>query len=255
VSQLMYLFNSVNPTDRRSMVSDDYSQSHISVNVYSAGSSQYQAFFDEVNHEITQIFGDVQSDFPNLEVTLTGTVPLAMRTQAIIAHSQYDGFLLALGVISIIIFLTLGSVQAGLISLIPNIIPALFTYGLMGLLDIPLDTDTLLLAPVMIGLAVDDTIHFMSHYRITLIKTKDMAQSLKHTITEVGPSILFTGMVLGLGFSIQGFSDYLGTAKMGIFGGLAIFVGILCELFLLPALLVVFKPKFGLKNVQTTISL
>lgn len=255
VSQLLYLFNSVNPTDRRSIVSDDYSQSHISVNVYSAGSSQYQAFFDEVNREIEQVFGDIKTEFPQLEVTLTGTVPLAMRTQAIIAHSQYDGFLLALGVISVIIFLTLGSVQAGLLSLIPNVIPALFTYGLMGLLGIPLDTDTLLLAPVIIGLAVDDTIHFMTHYRLALIKTRHMAEALQETITEVGPSILFTGMVLGLGFSIQGFSDYLGTAKMGIFGGLAIFVGILCELFLLPALLVAFKPKFGLKNVETTVNL
>ncbi|WP_426991137.1 efflux RND transporter permease subunit [Methylomonas sp. CM2] len=255
VAQLLYLFNSVNPADRRGIVSDDYSQSHISVNVYSAGSSQYQAFFDEVNREIEQVFGDVKNEFPDLEVTLTGTVPLAMRTQAIIAHSQYDGFLLALGVISVIIFLTLGSVQAGLLSLIPNVIPALFTYGLMGLLDIPLDTDTLLLAPVIIGLAVDDTIHFMTHYRQTLIKTRHMAEALRETIEEVGPSILFTGMVLGLGFSIQGFSDYLGTAKMGIFGGLAIFVGILCELFLLPALLVAFKPKFGLKQVDTTVNL
>ncbi|MEQ1638225.1 MAG: MMPL family transporter [Methylococcales bacterium] len=251
ITQLLYLFNSVNPTDRRSIVSDDYSQSHISVNVYSAGSSQYQAFFDEVNTEINQVFADIKTDFPNLEVTLTGTVPLAMRTQAIIAHSQYGSFLIALGVISVIIFLTLSSVQAGLLSLIPNIIPALFTYGLMGLLNIPLDTDTLLLAPVIIGLAVDDTIHFMSHYRISLLKTRNMAQSLKSTLTEVGPSVMFTGMVLGMGFLIQGFSAYLGTAKMGIFGGLAIFVGILCELFLLPALLVVFKPKFGLKDVKT----
>ncbi|NOT85520.1 MAG: MMPL family transporter [Methylococcaceae bacterium] len=252
VTQLLYLFNSVNPTDRRSMVSDDYSQSHISVNVYSAGSSQYQAFFEEVNAEINQVFADIKTDFPNLEVTLTGTVPLAMRTQAIIAHSQYGSFLVALGVISLIIFLTLSSVQAGLLSLIPNIIPALFTYGLMGLLNIPLDTDTLLLAPVIIGLAVDDTIHFMSHYRISLLKTRDMAQSLKSTITEIGPSVMFTGMVLGMGFFIQGFSNYLGTAKMGIFGGLAIFIGILCELLLLPALLVLFKPKFGLKDVKTT---
>ncbi len=251
ITQLLYLFNSVNPADRRSMVSDDYSQSHISINVYSAGSSQYQAFFDEVNLEIAQVFSGVKTEFPQLEVTLTGTVPLAMRTQAIIAHSQYDSFLLALGVISVIIFVTLSSVQAGLLSLIPNIIPALFTYGLMGLLDIPLDTDTLLLAPVIIGLAVDDTIHFMTHYRVSLFETRNMAQSLKNTITEVGPSVLFTGMVLGMGFSIQGFSAYLGTAKMGIFGGLAIFVGILCELFLLPALLMVFKPKFGLNHVKS----
>jgi predicted RND superfamily exporter protein len=251
VSQLLYLFNSVNPADRRSIVSDDYSKTHISVNVYSAGSQQYQAFFTEVNQQLDKEFADTKARYPNLKVTLTGTVPLAMRTQAIIANSQYDSFLMALAVISVIIFLTLGSIQAGLLSLIPNIIPALFTYGLMGLLDIPLDTDTLLLAPVIIGLAVDDTIHFMTHYRLSLMKTRDMAESLKHTIIDVGPSVLFTGMIVGLGFSVQIFSDYLGTAKMGLFGGLAIFVGILCELLLLPALLLFFKPKFGLKEVRS----
>lgn len=249
ISQLLYLFNSANPADRRSVVSDDYSKTHISVNVYSAGSEQYQTFFAEVNQLLDQAFADAKQAYPKLQVTLTGTVPLAMRTQAIIAHSQYDSFLLALAVISVIIFLTLGSIQAGLISLIPNVIPALFTYGLMGLLDIPLDTDTLLLAPVIIGLAVDDTIHFMTHYRVSLMKTRDMASSLKHTIIEVGPSVLFTGMILGLGFSVQLFSEYLGTAKMGIFGGLAIFVGIVCELLLLPSLLLLFKPRFGLKDV------
>lgn len=248
VSQLMYLFNSANPEERRSLVSDDFSRSHITINAYNAGSYQYQLFFDELGAEIDTVFRPLQAQFPELEVTVTGSVPLMMRAMDEIAQSQYSSFLLALGVISIIMILTLGSVQAGLISIVPNLIPALFAFGLMGLLNIPLDTDTLLIAPVIIGIAVDDTIHFMTHYRVELVRTRNMQQALDSTVSDVGRAVLFTTMILGLGFAILGFSEYLGMAKIGIFGALAIFVALLCDLLLLPALLMKLKPRFGLKG-------
>jgi len=248
VSQLMYLFNSANPEERRSLVSDDFSRSHITINAYNAGSYQYQLFFDELGEEIDTVFAPLQARFPDLEVTVTGSVPLMMRAMDEIAQSQYSSFLLALGVISVIMIVTLGSVQAGLISIVPNLIPALLAFGLMGLLDIPLDTDTLLIAPVIIGIAVDDTIHFMTHYRVELVRTRNMQQALDSTVHDVGRAVLFTTMILGLGFAILGFSEYLGMAKIGIFGALAIFVALLCDLLLLPAILMKFKPRFGLKG-------
>lgn len=248
VSQLMYLFNSSNPEERRSLVSDDFSRSHITINAYNAGSYQYQQFFVELAEEIATVFAPIQDQFPDMEVTVTGSVPLMMRTMDEIAQSQYSSFLLALGVISVIMIVTLGSVQAGLISIVPNLIPALLTFGLMGLLDIPLDTDTLLIAPVIIGIAVDDTIHFMTHYRVALIRSRDMQEALNSTVRDVGRAVLFTTMILGLGFAMLGFSDYLAMAKIGMFGGLAILVALLCDLLLLPAILMLFKPRFGLKG-------
>jgi predicted RND superfamily exporter protein len=151
--------------------------------------------------------------------------------------------------------LTLGSIQGGLLSIIPNLIPAFLSFGLMGLLGIPLDTDTLMIAPVIIGIAVDDTIHFMTHYRLELIRTRSMALALKSTVEDVGTAVIFTTMVLGMGFAIMGFSDYLGIAKIGLFGSLAIFVALLCDLFLIPALLHVFKPDFGVKDAQRTFAI
>ncbi|MDT8428864.1 MAG: MMPL family transporter [Pseudomonadales bacterium] len=250
VTQLLYLFNSANPEDRRSLVSDDYSRSHITINAYNAGSYQYQQFFDELSLEIEQIFGDLDTLFPALDVRVTGSIPLMMRATDEIARSQYNSFLLALTVISGIMILTLGSVQAGLISIVPNLIPALLAFGLMGLLDLPLDADTLLIAPVIIGIAVDDTIHFMTHYRIELIKTRNMALALRSTVNEVGKAVMFTTMVLGLGFAMLSFSAYLGMAKIGFFGSLAIFVALLCDLFLLPALIMTLKPRFGMDADQ-----
>jgi predicted RND superfamily exporter protein len=248
VSQLMYLFNSANPEERRSLVSDDFSRSHITINAYNAGSYQYQRFFEELGAEIDTVFTPLQARFPDMEVTVTGSVPLMMRAMDEIAQSQYSSFLLALGVISVIMIVTLGSLQAGLISIVPNLIPALLAFGLMGLLDIPLDTDTLLIAPVIIGIAVDDTIHFMTHYRVELVRTRNMQQALDSTVHDVGRAVLFTTMILGLGFAILGFSEYLGMAKIGIFGALAIFVALLCDLLLLPAMVMKLKPRFGLKG-------
>ena len=147
--------------------------------------------------------------------------------------------------------ITLSSVQAGLIAIIPNLIPALLAFGLMGLLDMPLDTDTLLIAPVIIGIAVDDTIHFMTHYRVELIRSRNMRTALDSTIREVGRAVLFTTMILGLGFAILGFSEYLGMAKIGVFGSLAILVALLCDLLLLPALMMTLKPRFGIKGPIT----
>ncbi len=252
ISQLLYLFNSANPDDRRSLVSDDYSRSHITLNAYNAGSYQYQQFFDEIGLLIDEVFEPLREDFPALEVRMTGSIPLMMRATDEIAQSQYSSFGLALGVICVIMMLTLGSIQGGLLSIIPNLIPAFLSFGLMGLLGIPLDTDTLMIAPVIIGIAVDDTIHFMTHYRLELIRTRSMALALKSTVEDVGTAVIFTTMVLGMGFAIMGFSDYLGIAKIGIFGSLAIFVALLCDLFLIPALLHVFKPDFGVKDAQRT---
>ncbi len=252
IAQLLYLFNSANPEDRRSLVSDDYSRSHITLNAYNAGSWQYQQFFDELSRDIDTLFAPLYSANPQLHLNVTGTIPLMMRATDEIANSQYSSFLLALAVISVIMILTLGSLQAGLISIVPNLIPPLLAFGLMGLLDIPLDTDTLLIAPVIIGIAVDDTIHFMTHYRLEYASSGSRDQALRSTLNDVGQAVLFTTLVLGLGFAILSFSDYLGMAKIGIFGSLAIFVALLCDLLLLPAMIMVLKPRFGQKRADET---
>ncbi|HJO12123.1 MAG TPA: MMPL family transporter, partial [Gammaproteobacteria bacterium] len=169
ISQLLYLFNSANPEDRRSLVSDDYSRSHVSLNIYNAGSYQYQLFFDEITLDIEETFAELNTEFPDMEIYLTGSMALLMRMTDEIARSQFASFTLAIGVISLIMIITLGSLQGGLMAMVPNMIPALLGFGLMGLMGISLDGDTLLIAPLIIGIAVDDTIHFMTHYRMELI--------------------------------------------------------------------------------------
>ncbi|GJM12924.1 MAG: hypothetical protein DHS20C12_13270 [Pseudohongiella sp.] len=253
VSQLLYLFNSSNPEDRRALVSDDYSKSHITISAFNAGSYQYQIFFTEMEEEIAETFAGLETELPELQVTVTGSMAMMMRMADDLARSQYASLLLALGIISVIMIVTLGSFQGGLLAMIPNMIPAVLSFGLMGLLGLPLDADTLLIAPIIIGIAVDDTIHFMTHYRIDLARTGSISKALISTIRDVGQAVMFTTMILALSFALLSFSAHMGMAKMGFFGAIAIFFALLCDLFLIPAMIITFKPTFGVKDADTEI--
>ena len=253
ISQLLFMFNSANPEDRRNLVSDDYSRSHISVTARNLGSYEYKELFEDISLDVQETFAEIETDFPGLDVNLTGTMATLMVMADEVATSQFNSFALALLIVSIIMIISLGSFSGGMMGMVPNAIPAFLAFGLMGLFGIPLDTDTLLIAPIILGIAVDDTIHFMTHYRVELSKTGSMAAALESAIKEVGQAVMFTTMVIGLGFAVLSFSDYLGMAKVGFFGSMAIFVALLCDLFLIPAMIIIFKPKFGVKNVDTKI--
>ncbi len=254
VSQLLYLFNSSNPEERRALVSDDYSKSHISVQLKNAGSNEYKDFFKEIQQDINSEFNKLTASYPEIKVQITGSFALMMRLADDISKNQFKSLAIAAVVISLLLMLTLGSLQAGVMSIIPNLIPATLAFGLMGLLEIPLDTDTLMIAPLIIGIAVDDTIHFISHYRMSLAQNHNMKFALVETIKEVGQAVTFTTLILGCGFFMLIFSDYLGLAKIGGFGSLAIFVALLCDLLFFPALIMIFKPKFGQKDVEDNLN-
>jgi predicted RND superfamily exporter protein len=244
-AQLLYLFDNANPDDRREMVSDDYARSHITVTLRNAGSHDYTGFFDQVRADMDRMFAPLTSRYPDMNVSVTGSLALMMELVNHISWTQIKSFSLALVIITGMLVVAFGSLQAGLIAIIPNLLPAVFAFGVMGLLGIPLDTDTLIIAPLIIGIAVDDTIHFIAHYRDAWFDCGDVDQALISTIKEVGQAVTFTSLILGLGFSMLAYSDYMGHAKMGIFGSLAIFVALSSDLLLLPALIKWLKPDLG----------
>ena len=254
VSQLLYLFNSANPEERRALVSDDYSKSHISIQLKNAGSNEYADFFAGIRKDINNEFDTLKDRYPNLDVEITGTFAMMMRLADDLSRNQFKSLAIAAIVISCLLMVTLGSLQAGAMSIVPNLIPATLAFGLMGLFGIPLDTDTLMIAPLIIGIAVDDTIHFISHYRMSLAINNNMRLALIEAIKEVGQAVTFTTLILGSGFFMLTFSDYLGLAKIGGFGSLAIFVALLCDLLFFPALIMIFKPKFGQKGVDENLN-
>ena len=250
LSQTLFLFNNANPEDRRRLVSDDFANSHISVQLHNAGSYAYVQFFNDVRKDIDAIFAPLKSEYPEMDVSVTGGLSLIMELMEYITWSQLRSLGLAILVISIILVFVFGSFRAGGISIIPNLLPAAFTFGTLGLIGIPLDSDTIIIAPVIIGIAVDDTIHFITHYRDEVIQHGNIPLALKNTIAEVGQAITFTSLILGCGFSVMAFSSSAGMFNVGVFGTAAIFVALFADLFLLPSMIVVFRIRFRKKRAQ-----
>jgi uncharacterized protein len=248
ISQTLFLFDNSDPEDRARLVSGNYSKSHISIQLHNAGSYEYTQFFKAVQEDIVKTFAHLKTDYPEMDISLTGGLALLMELAEYITWSQLKSFGLTLLIISIMLFFIVGSIRMGFISIWPNLIPATLTFGLLGIFGLSLDAKTIVIAPVIIGIAVDDTIHFITHYRMEIMKHGAIKLALHNTLQEVGQAITYTSLILGLGFSILAFSSLTAFVKMGVFGALAIFMALLCDLFLLPALILVFKPKLPIKS-------
>lgn len=249
LSQTLFLFNNANPSERQRLVDDSYRKANIKISLHSYGSYEYHEVFQQMRADIDGMMAELKSKYPKTEVSITGIFALAMQAAQYITENQAITFGIALVAVSVILLLVFGSFKVGMIALIPNLIPALLTLGLLGITGVPLDFFTMMLAPIVIGISVDDTVHFISNYQLQLAKDGDVNAALRRTMTEAGPGVVFTSLILGLGFGMMAIASGAGMSNLGKFGALAIFMGLLNDLFLLPALLLKFKPKFKKETV------
>ena len=248
LEQTLFLFNSANPTDRRLVVSDDYRQAHVTASFTNVGSKRYVEILDQVQPQLDNFFGELKNVYPAMKITTTGSMTIFSKLLDLLSWSQIKGFGIALALISVILLLVLSSVKLGLIALYPNLFPLVVMFGLMGYLKIPLDVDTLIVAPLMIGIVVDDTIHFLNHYRAEVQKHGDVYKGIKIAFREVGQAIAFTSIILALSFMAMMLMDHQGLKHFGILSSITIVTALIAELFLLPALLVRFGANLGVKN-------
>jgi len=124
------------------------------------------------------------------------------------------------------------------ISLIPNLIPLVLTAAIMGFGDIPIKASTILVFSVAFGISVDNTIHFLSKYRLELKLTGwDVRRSVVYALRETGVSMIYTAAVLFFGFGIFALSSFGGTKAMGVLVSLTLLVAVMSNLILLPSLL------------------
>lgn len=244
LSQTLFMFNNANPTDKRQLVSDNYQKARITLNLKNAGSSEYVDMFQDIQNQIQIIFDPLKKKYPDLDLSITGGLALMMEMIDYISWSQIQSFGLALLVISIILLVVMGSFRIGLIALVPNVFPIIVTFGTMGFLGISLDADTLIMAPIIIGIAVDDTIHFLTHYRDEVLKTGDIQRSIIETFREAGQAILFTSIILSLGFLVMMISSHQGMSNLGILTSLALACALLADFLLLPALCILTGADF-----------
>ena len=163
-------------------------------------------------------------------------------------QSLFKSQILTLGLVMIGIFsmfiVLFRNVKLSLIGVVPNFIAAFFILGIIGLLEIPLDMMTITIAAITIGIAVDNSIHYIYRFKEEFNKLKDYNKTLKTCHSTVGVAILNTSITIVFGFSILVLSKFIPTIYFGMFTGLAMLLAMISVLTLLPALILIVKP-FG----------
>ena len=163
-------------------------------------------------------------------------------------QSLFKSQILTLGFVMIGIFfmfiILFKNIRLSLIGVIPNFIAAFFILGIIGLLGIPLDMMTITIAAITIGIAVDNSIHYIYRFKEEYNKIKDYSKTLKICHSTVGVAILNTSVTIVFGFSILVLSKFIPTIYFGMFTGLAMLLAMISVLTLLPALILIVKP-FG----------
>jgi uncharacterized protein len=188
---------------------------------------------------------------PYFDVKLTGTAHLLDLNLKTLSYNMMQGLILASVIIAVLMALLYRSFTMTIISLIPNMLPLVVVAGLMGYMGINLKISTAITFTIAFGIAVDDTIHFLSKLKLELIKGKSLLRALRTTYITTGKAIILTSLVLLAGFFMLILSDFEGTFAMGALVSLSLFIALLADLMLLPLLLIAFyrprKPKVSEK--------
>jgi uncharacterized protein len=150
---------------------------------------------------------------------------------------------LAILAIFAMMFVVFRSLPLGLIALIPNILPLLVNFGIMGWLGIRLDSATSMISAIGIGIIVDDTIHFMHSFRESLKAQGDCSLAVEAALQQKGKPIILTSVILFFGFGVIIFSKFMPSFYFGILSCLLMVNALWADLIVLPCALLFFKPK------------
>jgi predicted RND superfamily exporter protein len=216
-------------------VDDDYQTAVLASRLKTVSSAQMEVFIQEVKDYIRKAF-------PGSRVRLTGISVLVTNSIDAIVRGQIRSLGLAVAIISVIMAVLFQSVRLGLLSMIPTVIPILMTLGLMGWVRIPINTATAVISCVAIGIAVDDTIHYMTRFRKEFRNQPDEALAASLSLTSAGRALYLTSFILTVGFMVLVFSNFKPIIYFGFLMAVTMISALAGDLVLLPVLLMVLKP-------------
>ena len=173
----------------------------------------------------------------NFTYKLTGTAQLIDRSNEILSSSMIKGLALAFAMIAILFGFLFRSWSMLIISLIPNILPLVMIGGVMGIANIDFKVSNAIIFTIIFGIAVDDTIHFLSKFRMEIRKGRSMIYAMKRTFLTSGKAIVVTSLILIAGFLTLIFSDFQGTYYVGFLISFALVFAVFADLLLLPVLI------------------
>ena len=238
IAQEFLLFENTGSDDLEDVVDSQFSKARFTIKAPFKDAVQYGKFINTVETYF-------EKNFPEARITITGMMALFFRTIHNVMISMAKSYGIALVVITVLMILLIGRIRIGLLSMIPNIAPILFMLGIIGAFSLPMDLFTMMVASIAIGLAVDDTIHFMHNFRRYYESGMDPKAAVFETLNTTGRAMLVTSVALSLGFFIFVFATMQNLINFGLLTAFTIIMALLADYLIAPALMVVVNKKRG----------
>ncbi len=234
VAQMMMLYENAGGSEAEYWVDYDYRRLRLMVEISDFNSA-------EVEKELNDIDVCAKEIFPGASVTAVGNLPQYNVMMQYLVRGQMLSFIISVLIIGVILMIAFQSVKVGLIGLIPNLMPAVFVGGIMGWAGIPLDMMTATIIPMMLGMAVDDTIHFINHSKLEYDRCGKYPLSINRTFRVVGVAIVTTSIITSAVFGAFTTSPCAMNFHFGLLAIVGIVSALAADLFVTPILVKRFK--------------
>jgi len=206
-------------------------------------------FMRDLEQKIGELFDK------SVEVMVTGAVSISSRVIDSMMSNLAIGYVLAFGIISFFMIVAVEDVKLGLVAMVPNMIPIIFGLGIMGHMGIPLNTYNLIGGSIVIGVSVDDTIHFFHNFRNYYKKTGDVETAVTETLRTAGRALLTTTLILVSCFWLRLFSPLKVISDFGLVMGFSLLIAFLADVLMAPALLeIMYGGRAGAETDSTSTS-
>ena len=232
IAQELFLFEISGRDDLEEITDYEYTKTRLAILAPFADAILYTDYMDQV----TQF---VKKALPDQVITLTGHMVIFARIIKLFISSMVKSYSIAFVVITLLMILMIGRIGLGLMSMVANIVPIICIFGIMGYTKIPIDLGTVLLGSIILGIVVDDTIHFLYHFRKAYDETLNMEVAVHETLHTVGRAMLTTSLVLSGGFFIYTASFLENNSRFGLLTGFAVLIALAADFFLIPAFLTI----------------
>jgi predicted RND superfamily exporter protein len=230
IAQELLLFENSGSDDLEDFVDSQFSMARFTMRGPWAAPQYYGPFIPDVENAFQRLLGET------VDVRTTGLMSLMTAAVAAIKVGMIRSYLMALIIITPLMMLLIGTLRGGLVSMVPNLAPIICVLGFMGWVGMDLDMFKIMIGSIAIGLAVDDTIHFMHNFYRYFGETGDTRGSVRRTMQTTGQALLTTSVVLTVGFLIYSFSAMKNLASFGLLTALAIILAFLADVIVAPAL-------------------
>jgi uncharacterized protein len=235
IAQELLLYEMDGGNDLWYFVDSSYTEARLTIHVPMASSRSLRAVIDKTEKMINETFRG------HVSVAFGGYIPLYIKLIEYIARTQVESFILAFILIFASTTILLRSWYYLFIIIIPNIIPIIFTLGFMGFTGINLDVATVTVAAITIGLSVDNTIHYLYYFKLLRKAGMGVRDAVRETLLFKGAPMFISNIILVFGYLIMIFGHVTSVVYFGILTSLTLSVALLCDILLLPSLLILFS--------------